>query len=230
MNLVERDQTGGEHELSPMRGGDASGERGVVFGGVIAENPTSTLMEGNPGMAIRSNHYDVAFEAYLRTLRTPYVSVDETRRALLAEASLKSFDFIVYSPAGENLLVDVKGRRFPTVSTSGTHCWENWATRDDLVSLLQWEQVFGSGFQSVLVFAYDVQGEPWLGQHGDLFEFRQRTYSFYVVSADDYAAAMTRRSPQWETFSLPAAEYRRLRRPLGECLGVSRPVTLESTG
>jgi hypothetical protein len=181
-------------------------------------------------MAIRSNHYDVAFEAYLRTLRTPYVAVDESRRALLAEASLKSFDFIVYAPGGENLLVDVKGRRFPSLSAAGAHCWENWATRDDLVSLLQWEQVFGGGFRSVLVFAYDVQGEGWRGRHDALFEFRERSYAFYAVAAEDYAAAMVRRSSQWETVSLPAAEFRRLRRPLTEWLGLSGPVRLVSTG
>jgi len=181
-------------------------------------------------MAIRSNHYDVAMEAYLRTLRTPYVAVDESRRALLADASLKSFDFIVYSEAGDNLLIDVKGRRFPTTSTSGRHYWENWATRDDLISLLQWEQVFGGGFRSMLVFAYDVVDERYWGVHPQRFEFRGRNYAFYAVAADDYAAAMVGRSPVWETVTLPASEFRRLRRPLDDCLGRSPARSLESTG
>ena len=63
-------------------------------------------------MAIRANHYDAAFEQYLRANRVPYVAVDEQRRALAADASLKSFDFIVSRPGGGSLLVDVKGRRF----------------------------------------------------------------------------------------------------------------------
>ena len=181
-------------------------------------------------MANRNNHYDVAFEAFLRTLRTPYVAVDESRRARLAEASLKSFDFIVYSESTDNLLVDVKGRRFPTTSASGRHCWENWATRDDLVSLLQWQQVFGGDFRPVLVFAYDVFDDRYHDQHPQRFAFRGRTYAFYGVSADDYAAEMVRRSPQWETVSLPAAEFRRLRRPIGDWLGVVQNAPLEKTG
>jgi hypothetical protein len=91
-------------------------------------------------MAKRTNHYDVAFEEYLRNLRTPYVAVDETRRALLSQASLKSMDFIVYSVRQRNLLVDVKGRRFPSGGESQNHQWENWATGDDLDSLLQWHK------------------------------------------------------------------------------------------
>ena len=55
-------------------------------------------------MALRHNHYDAAFEGYLRARRIPYVSVDETRRSLLEQVSLKSMDFIVHSLAGENLL------------------------------------------------------------------------------------------------------------------------------
>lgn len=174
-------------------------------------------------MAIRSNHYDVAFEAYLRSVRIPYVAVDESRRTLLAEASLKSLDFIVYAAGRENLLVDVKGRRFPTAGPASGHCWENWATRDDLVSMLQWQQVFGGGFRSVLVFAYDIAAERYRQRHEALFPFREREYAFYGVWADDYAARMVRRSAQWETVTLPAAEFRRLRRPLDELLGRSAP-------
>ena len=67
-------------------------------------------------MALRSNHYDAAFEAFLRQERRPYVAVDETKRALVPGSSLKSLDFIVYSLQGRNLLVDVKGRKFPSGS------------------------------------------------------------------------------------------------------------------
>ena len=77
-------------------------------------------------MALRGNHYDAAFEAFLRTKRTPYVAVDEQRRALLESQSLKSMDFIVYSPRQANLLVDVKGRRFPSGDPESGHRWENW--------------------------------------------------------------------------------------------------------
>jgi hypothetical protein len=163
-------------------------------------------------MAQRSNHYDAAFEHLLRQHRVPYVRVDETRRALLADASLKSMDFIVYTPQSHNLLVDVKGRRF---GSSGTvHRWENWATEEDVRCLRQWEQVFGDGFRAMLVFAYDLVDPRAIDRHESCFEFRGRSYSFYGVWVDEYGAVMQTRSPSWETVWLPAAEFRQLRAPI----------------
>jgi hypothetical protein len=169
-------------------------------------------------VAIRSNHYDVAFEEYLRHSRTPYVAVDEQRRALLRDASLKSMDFIVYSQRDRNLLVDVKGRQFPTGGENGGHRWENWATEDDLHSLQQWEQVFGPGFRSILVFAYHILDQARAEELGDRFEFRERSYSFMGVWTDDYRSAMRTRSPSWETVSLPVREFRQLCFPIREFL------------
>ena len=34
-------------------------------------------------MSKRSNHYEAAFEAYLRELRAPYIAIDESRRSLI---------------------------------------------------------------------------------------------------------------------------------------------------
>ena len=165
-------------------------------------------------MAIRSNHYDAAFEDLLRSRRVPYVSVDESRRALLAEASLKSFDFIVDSP-GRNLLVDVKGRRWGRAGRR----WENWATQDDVTSMLHWEQVFGSGFRAALVFAYSFEGEPPADREGaDVFSFGGRGYFFTHVWVDEYAAFMRQRSASWSTVSVAAADYRSIRRPFEEVL------------
>lgn len=169
-------------------------------------------------MAKRTNHYDAAFEEYLRTLRTPYVAVDETRRALFSRASLKSMDFIVYSAGRRNLLVDVKGRRFPSGGESQNHKWENWATGDDLDSLLQWEDVFGGDFRAVLVFAYHVISPRWRDQFDTCFEFRNRTYAFYGVWADDYAEQMRSRSRSWKTVSLASRTFRELRAPIDEFL------------
>ncbi len=64
-------------------------------------------------MANRDNHYEAAFEAYLRSRGVPYVAVDEAKRSVLSDGgSIKSLDFIVSAPAA-TWLVDVKGRRFP---------------------------------------------------------------------------------------------------------------------
>ena len=59
----------------------------------------------------RTVHYEAAFEAFLRGKGIPYVAVDEAKKALFADAKLKSFDFVVYSKTGPNLLIDVKGRQ-----------------------------------------------------------------------------------------------------------------------
>jgi hypothetical protein len=167
---------------------------------------------------LRNNHYDVAFEAFLRTQRTPYVVVDEARRALLNDASLKSMDFIVYSSRAQNLLVDVKGRRFPSGGPANRHEWENWATHDDIKSLLHWQQVFGNGFRALLVFAYDIADPRALARLRPALTFRKRAYAFYGVWVDDYSLQMRVRSQSWETVSLPSRAYRELRAPIEQFL------------
>lgn len=162
-------------------------------------------------MAIRWNHYDVAFEAYLRDRRIAYVSVDETRRALLANGSLKSMDFIVYGPNGRNLLVDVKGRR-----ASGDELAENWATADDLESLATWQRAFGVSFRAALVFAYDLEAVET--RTGSAFPFRDRIYEFQAVWVDDYLQAARKRSERWQTVWTCGADFRRLRFPLEDYL------------
>ena len=165
-------------------------------------------------MALRWNHYDLAFEAFLRERRNPYVAVDEQRRALAEDATLKSLDFIVYSAAGRNLLVDVKGRRFPSANTSHGQRWENWVTEDDLRSMKHWERVFGDGFRAALVFAYDLVEPGSLSHHAQIWRFGRRQYSFYGIWADEYAAAMRSRSPSWATVSIPRSLFDDLRRPI----------------
>ena len=108
----------------------------------------------------RSNHYEAAFEAYLQWHRLCYVAVDETRRAQLGDMRVKNLDFIVYGDAGSRLLVDVKGRRFPTGSAGHERrVWECWSTQDDVDGLEKWTELFGPGYQALLVFAYQLMPE-----------------------------------------------------------------------
>src|SRR3954466_7325421 len=101
-------------------------------------------------MADRNIHYEAAFEAFLRSKGIPYVAVDEAKKALFSSAKLKSFDFVVYSKNGPNLLIDVKGRQMRNrASRSG---FETWTTEQDVSDLQQWEQVFGDGFKAILAF------------------------------------------------------------------------------
>ena len=162
-------------------------------------------------MANRNVIYEACFEDYLRSAGLPYVAVDEAKKAIFAGVRLKSFDFVVYSGTGPNLLVEVKGRRFPY--RSGRR-WENWATRDDLDSLARWEEVFGSGFAGLLVFCYHLVGES----EGDAFEnvhrFRGESYGLVGVYRSAYVSACRRRSRAWGTVSVPTATFRGMVRPI----------------
>jgi hypothetical protein len=189
-------------------------------------------------MTKRDNHYEAAFEAYLRQRRIPYVAVDETRRSLgggSAEAgdetvageeqSLKSLDFIV-SPrgfggqAGGSWLVDVKGRRFP--SGMSKQYWKNWSTADELRSLAHWETLFAGQFQSLLVFAYNVVGDQAPLPAEQLFEFRGSLYGFLGIRLDHYASWSRVLSPRWQTVHIPTAKFRALARPTDEWFGIAR--------
>jgi hypothetical protein len=172
-------------------------------------------------MANRDNHYEAAFEAYLRSRGVPYVAVDEAKRSVFSDgASIKSLDFIVSSPSGATWLVDVKGRRFPAGEDQKQY-WKNWSTRDDLDSLAQWERLFGETFRGLFVFAYDVLGDRAPLPAEQLFEFRGSLYGFVAVRLADYADSAHQISPRWDTVAMPTADFRRVARPLEELLGLS---------
>ena len=105
--------------------------------------------------------------------------------------------------------------RYPTAGNGGR--WENWVTGDDVDSLLKWEEVFGSGYRAVFVFAYDVAADR-LHEFEERFEFRRRSYAFFGVSACDYGAVMTGRSSSWETFSVARRPFAALRSPIEKLL------------
>jgi len=155
----------------------------------------------NNGMANRDNHYEAAFEGWLRAQQVPYVAVDEARRALMGGGSLKSLDYIVspelteQSPladesppaAGRNgWLVDVKGRKFPSGNQQAQY-WKNWSTQDDLWSLGRWEQLFGGQFCALFVFAYLVVGDRSPLPEELMYEHGGRMYGFVGVTLRDYA-------------------------------------------
>jgi hypothetical protein len=163
----------------------------------------------------RSNHYEAAFEAYLQRHRLCYVAVDETRRAVLGELRVKSLDFIVHAEGGARLLVDVKGRRFPTgPEHRQRRVWECWSTREDVSGLERWTGLFGPGYQGLLVFAYHLlPGVIVSPQTEDLWTWRGRRYLLRAVPAEEYRRHMRMRSPKWGTVSLPGAVFRELAQP-----------------
>lgn len=168
-------------------------------------------------MAKRDNHYEAAFEAFLRARRIPYVAVDEAKRSVIVQSNsqssptLKNVDFVVSPQAGQgSWLVDVKGRRFPT----GTRrqFWKNWSTGDELRSLSAWEELFGRGFTGLLVFAYDVRESVSPVPPDLLFSFKNRLYGFVGIRLDHYLSGSKRISPRWDTYAMSAPRFRQLAR------------------
>lgn len=169
-------------------------------------------------MAHRRFHYDRAFEHYLRSNGIPYVAVDEAKRALhgrTQQIKLKSFDFVVYSEAGDNLLIDVKGRKH---SGKTGRALQNWVTRDDVVSLKKWSAIFGEGFDPAFVFLFWCEAPPPDALFMEVFEFAERWYSVLTVRVVDYEKYMRRRSAKWDTVALPAEVFGRLAEPLQQLL------------
>lgn len=172
-------------------------------------------------MAKRDNHYEAAFEAYLRQQQLPYVAVDEAKRSQLSAGTLKSLDFIVTPLAGPTgWLIDVKGRRFPAGRQK--QYWKNWTTGDELQSLARWEELLGPHFTGLLVFAYHVVGDFAPVPPEDLFFFRERCYAFLGIRLHHYTAHAHMISPKWDTQALAAAQFRALAEPLDALLGVAK--------
>ncbi len=169
---------------------------------------------------LRSNHYEVAFEAYLRARGVGFVAVDEAKRSVLGDAAVKSLDFIVVGPDTAKLVVDVKGRKFPTGSgEKAVPAWQNWAEEDDVDGLGRWAAQFGGGFRGVLAFVYDIH-KPYQLSDGtrDLFAFRDHVYLMRGVAVADYRTHMRLRSKKWRTVHLPTAAFRTVVRPFSEFL------------
>ena len=178
-------------------------------------------------MAQRRFHYEQAFEHFLRANRVPYVAVDEAKKALMPaagrshanpaadEKSLKSFDFVVYTPQ-RNLLVDVKGRMFGSIASANPHSgrrFESWVTLDDVESLKHWQNLFGSDFEAVFVFAYCLRQQPPDALFEELFAFGERWYALREVRLEEYCKEMVNRSGKWQTVHIPGEAFSRISRP-----------------
>lgn len=169
----------------------------------------------------RGNHYEAAVEAYLQWHRLGYVAVDETRRAPVGdESDVKSLDFIVFGNRGSRLLIDVKGRQFPSGQDNRRRVWECWTTQDDLDGLAQWERLSGPGYQSLLLFVYHLLPEADVADRlDDLWTWRDRRYLMRAVAAADYRQHTRVRSPRWGTVTVPNKEFRRMVRPFKNFTG-----------
>ncbi len=171
-------------------------------------------------MTVRRTHYELAFETYLDRRGTPYVAVEDVRHFAKKCTGTKAFDYIVYPPRGPACLVDVKGRKF-TSQSAGVDCRQrNWVTRPDVSGLLTWQEVFGSDYVAMFVFAYWLArresrgGKAKVEGGAESFSFAGRRYSFWLVSVKEYAGHQKKLSKSWNTVSIPGAVFKRISKPL----------------
>ena len=178
---------------------------------------------------IRSNHYEAAFEAFLRDREVAFVAVDEAKRSTLGDGPIKSLDFIIVGPETARLVVDVKGRKFPGGTAAAPRkVWQNWADAEDVSGLVRWATHFGPDFRGLLAFVYQIV-PPFALPDGtpDQFLFRDRRYLMRAVSALEYREQMRRRSQRWGTVHVPTSAFRQLVRPFSEFLAPAAPAVVE---
>lgn len=200
-------------------------------------------------MARRWIHYEAAFEEHVRSLRVPCVAIDETRRSLLGEQSLKSFDFLVRAPDGRLLLCDVKGRLCRT-SGERSGSLQKWTHREDLEALDRWAGLFGGTASGFLVFAHWLTRDP--DPHTDTcptatavgvgralsargakrdrrcpvhIVWRGRAYRFMAVRIQDYLTRARNRSESWQTIDLSARDFDDLATPFVDLVHNAAPQT-----
>jgi hypothetical protein len=155
------------------------------------------------------NNYERAFESWLRDNRIQYVSVDEQKRATFAHSRIKSFDFLLYPPNGRIIIAEVKGRTFKGTSLAKLTGLECWVTTEDIDGLTGWQKVFGPDHQAIFVFAYKIENVDVDFDGRDFYDFARNRYLFFCVRLDDYRKFMKRRSPKWQTVTLPADKFRK---------------------
>jgi hypothetical protein len=167
------------------------------------------------------NHYEAAFDAFLRERGCAVVPVVECRRSYLDTSEVKSPDFLVVAPGGAKLVVAVKGRKFPASPPGRTprQVWHNWCELEDIDSLERWADNLGPGFLGLLLFAYDLPpGVEMPPCTPTCSGFRGRTYLFRGVPVGAYRRHMRTRSPRWRTVHLPSDRFRTLVKPVTDFL------------
>lgn len=155
------------------------------------------------------NHYELAFENWLKDNRIQYVASDEHKRGVVWRRKVKSPDFLVYPSEGRTVIAEVKGRKFKGTSFEKLAGFECWVTLDDIDGLGEWVNILGQGHQAAFVFAYRIENIDVDFDGRDVFEYAGGSYLFFCIKLEDYRLYMKRRSPKWRTVTLPAEKFRR---------------------
>jgi len=162
------------------------------------------------------NHYERAFENWLIDNRIQYIAVDDQKRAAFGRSKIKSFDFLLYPRNQQIIIAEVKGRKFKGTSFAKLTGFECWVTTEDIAGLAKWQEVFSAGCPTagtahlaVFVFTYRIENIDVDFDGRDTYEFDANRYVFFAVKLDDYRRFMKRRSPKWQTVTLPADKFRK---------------------
>jgi len=178
------------------------------------------LFAGYPrGLDVREfppNHYEVAFENWLKDHRVRYGRVAESKRAAISNRTTKTPDFLVHSSDGRKLIVEVKGRKYRGTKPAKLTGFESWVTADDVDGLADWQDALGA--EGLLVFAYDIEKVDLDFDGRDTYEYAGRRYLFFGVSLEDYRRHMKLRSPKWRTVTLGSRAFRRCAASIDELL------------
>ena len=154
------------------------------------------------------NHYERAFGNWLIDNHIQYIAVDEQKRAALGRSNIKSFDYLLYPPNQQIIVAEVKGRSFKGTSFAKLAGFECWVTADDVAGLTRWQELFGSSHTAAFVFAYRIEKIDVDFDGREVYDFDGGRYIFFCVKLDDYCRFMKRRSPKWQTVTLPAEKFR----------------------
>ena len=106
------------------------------------------------------------------------------------------------------VIAEVKGRSFKGTSFEKLTGFECWVTTEDIEGLTGWQDVFGLGHLAVFVFAYKMENIDIDFDGRSVYDFGSNRYVFFAVKLDDYRKFMKRRSPKWQTVTLPAEKFR----------------------
>ena len=179
-------------------------------------------------MAVLTNQYEQAFAGWLSDNGFQYVAVDQQKRKILARSSIKTFDFLLYPPAGKLIVAELKGRKFKGSALTNMTGLECWVGIEDIRGLTQWEQVFddpctgararagastGAEAEAFFIFAYELENVDVDTDGREVYCFNDRLYMFLAISLANYRTFMTDRSPSWQTVTMPAARFRQFAIP-----------------
>jgi len=157
---------------------------------------------------IASNHYEKAFESWLKDNGIQYLLVDQQKRTAFSKSKIKSFDFLFYSPDRRAYLAEIKGRNFSGKTFTSFGTLPNWVTVDDVKGLENWAKIFGSRYQGLFVFVYNLENIDVDTDGREIYECRDKRYVFMAIALNDYQKGQTLRSEKWETVHLPAEFYK----------------------